>query len=55
MSYSIKFTIKARNTYAQNLDYLEKEWGAKVTMGFIDRVDTVLETISKNPLLYPLQ
>jgi len=54
MSYALKFTIKAKNNYAQNLDYLKKEWGAKVAMGFIDRVDIVLETIRINPFLYPL-
>ncbi len=53
MSYTLKLTVKARNSYAQNLDYLHKEWGSKVTLDFIDRVDTVLQTIIQNPYLYP--
>ena len=54
MSYTLKLTVKARNTYAQNLDYLHKEWGSKVTLDFIDRVDTVLQTIIQKPFLYPI-
>ncbi len=54
MSFALKFTVRARNTYAQNLDYLQKEWGAAVAMQFIERVDTVLEAIRENPFLYSL-
>jgi len=53
MSYSLKFTVKAKNNYAQNLDYLKKDGVQKVAMGFIDMADVVLETIRENPFLYP--
>ena len=36
------------------VDYLKKEWGTKVTIRFIERVDTTLEAIRKNPFLYSL-
>ncbi len=53
MSYDLKITLSAKKTFDQNLDYLKKEWGAKVTNEFINRVEVVLNTISENPFLYP--
>ena len=53
MSYALKITSRAEKSYAQNLEYLAKEWGAKVTLQFMDRVDSVLLAIADNPYLYP--
>ena len=54
MSYALKITLKAKKSLDQNLDYLKKEWGLKVTNGFIDRVENVYDTIRENPYLFPL-
>ena len=54
MSFSIKITQRAEKSYRQNLDYLNENWGPKVTIAFIDRVDSIGKSISKNPYLYPL-
>jgi len=53
MSYALKVTLNAKKSFDQNLDYLKKEWGAKVTKEFIDRVEVIFNTISENPYLYP--
>jgi plasmid stabilization system protein ParE len=54
MSYTLKITARAEKSYTQNLDYLEKEWGGKVTLQFMERVDSVLQAIRQNPYLYPI-
>lgn len=53
MSYVLTMTKRAKDSFAQNLDYLEKEWGVGVTNDFIDTVEKVFETIKERPYLYP--
>jgi len=53
MSYALKITKGATDSLAQNLDYLEKEWGVKVTIDFIDAVQEAYNTIRERLYLYP--
>jgi plasmid stabilization system protein ParE len=39
MTYTVKISTRAKKAYEQNLDYLHKEWGNKVTLQFIERVE----------------
>lgn len=47
------WTPKAQETFNSNLDYLITEWGDKVCLDFINRVDEVILRIQQNPNLYP--
>jgi plasmid stabilization system protein ParE len=54
MSYTLYWTLQAEETFAANLEYLEKSWTNAVINDFLDRVDEVLQTLGKNPYTYPL-
>ena len=43
----------ATTDYWQNIDYLIKEWGDKVAIDFIDKVEQVLLLIFSNPGMFP--
>jgi len=53
MSFSILWSIESKITINEITAHLEKEWNAEIVNNFLDRVYEVIETISKNPLLYP--
>ena len=42
------------NDFASIVDYLDKQWGAKVAIQFIDLIDNILYQISKNPRQFPV-
>lgn len=54
MTYQVKISARAKNAYAQNLDYVHKEWGSKVADQFIDRVDNMIGVLQKNPFIIPV-
>ena len=43
MSYTLYWTLQAEETFAANLEYLEKSWTNAVINDFLDRVDEVLQ------------
>jgi len=47
------WTAKARITYFQVMDYLEKNWTKKEVLQFYNRVEIIIRTIQKNPGIYP--
>jgi plasmid stabilization system protein ParE len=54
MTYRISWTEKARESYNQNLDYLAQNWEEKVYSDFVDRVQSVIHKIARNPRMYVL-
>jgi plasmid stabilization system protein ParE len=54
MSVRINWTSESEKTFAENLEYLSREWDTVVLNNFLDRVEEVLETIKANPRLYTL-
>ena len=49
----IIWTPEAKETFESNIDYLLSEWGDKVTLDFLNRVDEVILRIKSNPKLFP--
>jgi len=52
MSYFIHWTTEAKETFRQNIAYLEMDWNNTVINRFLDRVDEAIQNISENPFLY---
>ena len=45
----ISWTPKARQTYFEVIDHLEKDWTEREILNFINEVDQLLEQIKQNP------
>jgi plasmid stabilization system protein ParE len=52
MPYPVIWSPRARITYYQILDYLDKKWTFREIENFIDRTEEALSHISQDPLLY---
>ncbi len=48
----IIWSPRARLTYINILNYLEKEWGVSSVINFISEVNNILMNISKNPRMF---
>ena len=48
------WSAKARITYFNVLDYLEKHWTKKEIIQFSNRTEMVIRAIQKNPGIFPL-
>lgn len=48
----ISWTPKARRTYFEVLEHLEKAWTEREIQNFINEVDHLLEQIKKNPEMF---
>jgi plasmid stabilization system protein ParE len=44
----------SENDFANILDYLDKNWGQKVAIDFIDLTDNIINQISLNPRQFPI-
>ena len=53
MTPILRWTSESKRTFNQNLEYLSKEWDNSVINNFLDRVESVLEQIMRNPELFP--
>jgi hypothetical protein len=51
---TVVWTLDAFDTFQQNLDYLSEEWSQSVIENFIQKTNEAIETIERNPLLYPI-
>lgn len=51
-SRKITLSSEAERIYLENLVYLEKRWGQKLVVDFLDTTDNILNTIAKNPTLF---
>ena len=49
---SIFWSESAKLDYWNNIDYLEKEWTPNEVYNFIDEVDSLLDKLSKNNILF---
>ena len=49
MALNIFWTKRAEKSFEQILDYLEKEWGEKVTKAFVKKVYGFLDILSEFP------
>ncbi|MBY0424876.1 MAG: type II toxin-antitoxin system RelE/ParE family toxin [Cytophagales bacterium] len=54
MIYSVFWTKRARKNFEATLNYLSEEWGQKVTKEFYEKVEVTIESIERNPTLYPV-
>ena len=48
----IKWTLKSRNDYWQNIEYLEKNWSEKIVMNFIEEVNYSLQLLEKDNIIF---
>jgi plasmid stabilization system protein ParE len=44
----------SENDFATILDYLDKNWGSKVALNFIELTENILNQISINPRQFPI-
>jgi plasmid stabilization system protein ParE len=49
MAKKITWTSRAIDRYNQVIEYLNKEWGEKVTRNFVQRTYTIIDLISEYP------
>jgi plasmid stabilization system protein ParE len=54
MSFEIKFTPEAEETYDALASQLHQRWGERFVIKFENRVSKSLNTISATPFLYPI-
>ena len=48
----IDWTLKSRNDYWQNIEYLEKNWSEKIVMNFIEEVNYSLQLLEKDNIIF---
>lgn len=53
MVYSPVFTKTAQKSYFDLLTYLNETYGEKAVASFVKNTFTILEYISKNPIMFP--
>ena len=53
MKKAVQWSPRALSEYDHLLAYLLEEWGKRVTLNFIGRLEKVIEMISQRPTLYP--
>jgi plasmid stabilization system protein ParE len=54
MSFKIKFTPEAEETYDALSTQLRERWGDRFVIKFEDKISKCLDTISNTPYLYPV-
>lgn len=54
MSFKIKFTPEAEETYESLIDQLRQRWGDRFVLKFETKVLKCLDTITTTPYLYPV-
>ena len=52
MSFKVRWSPRAKADIENHLNYLERNWGQKVTLSLLERIEEILQTISENPELY---
>jgi hypothetical protein len=50
----IIWSSKARISFFQVLEYLDQNWTKKEIIQFFSRVELVIHTLQKNPLIFPV-
>lgn len=53
MNTEVIWSSEARQTYLENLEFLNHKWGTQVVNDFINRVDEIELLIGDNPRLFP--
>jgi hypothetical protein len=54
MSFQIKFTIEAEETYDAVTEQLRQRWGERFVIKFQNKVSKCIDTITITPYLYPI-
>lgn len=54
MSFTIKFTSEAEETYNSLISQLRQRWGERFVIKFEDKVSDTLEMILTSPYLFPV-
>src|SRR5471030_1477830 len=54
MSFQIKFTTEAEETYDSVIEQLRQRWGESFSIKFQNKVSKFLDTIIITPHLYPI-
>ena len=48
----IDWTLKSRNDYWQNIEYLENNWSEKIVANFIEEVNYSLQLLQKDNVVF---
>ena len=54
MAYKVIYSPLAKNSFEQNIAYLEKEWTLKEIKNFINKTSEVVELLKMDPYVFPL-
>ena len=54
MAKEITWTPEAEKTHNSVVDYLKRDWSEKEVIRFIEKVNNIVEHISRHPLVYPI-
>ena len=53
MDFKIIYTPLAKNSFQQNIHYLEENWTIKEVQSFIQKTSDVVDILRVNPVLFP--
>lgn len=53
MTLKIRWSPRAVTDIKSHLNYVDKKWGESISKELLNRIEEVLESITKNPVLYP--
>jgi plasmid stabilization system protein ParE len=51
---NVVWTQEAKDSFNENVFFLEREWNEAAIENFIERTDQCIAAIEKHPLLYPV-
>ena len=54
MSFDVRFTPEAEETFSAVIDQLQQKWGDKFVTKFKEKVKLSVKNLSVNPYLYPV-
>lgn len=54
MSSAVNWTTESKISFNENIEYLNREWDLTAINNFLDKIDSIIDLIEKNPTLYPL-
>ena len=53
MVFEIVWSTRSVQDFENTINYLEQEWSEKTAREYADKIDKVLQIVSKMPFLYP--
>lgn len=52
MGFKVVWTKQALDTFAQNIDYLQRHWTEREITTFTEKVNDILSAVREQPLMY---